>query len=321
NLSRNKPTTQSSNYSVKENSPIVHTSENAVDGIYNQRLDNNSCVHQALEQTEVWWRVDLQKEVTIENVEIYYREENSWTGWKNRFAGYEVYLSNTTERRREDRCFIDVSQSVDDIQSHVNHHECNGTAQYVTIYNHRESPKRQWWYSDDALLELCEVKVYGCEVGKYGSRDCDLTCPSSCRGGLCNPRSGHCLGCQNGYYGFKCAHRCPVNCGSNGCDKAYGDCTGCQNGNYGFQCSYRCPVNCGSNGCDKDNGDCTGCQNGYYGFKCAHRCPVNCGSNGCDKAYGDCTGCQNGNYGFQCSYRCPVNCGSNECDKDNGDCT
>ncbi|XP_033730382.1 uncharacterized protein LOC117319737 [Pecten maximus] len=161
NLSLNKSTTQSSNYSVDENSPIVHTSGNAVDGKTSQQLDQKSCVHQAEGQTEVWWRVDLQKEVTIENVEIYYREENSWTVWKDRFAGYEVYLSNTTARRREDRCFIDESQSVNEIESHVNHSECNGTAQYVTIYNHRESPKRQSWYSNDALLELCEVKVYG----------------------------------------------------------------------------------------------------------------------------------------------------------------
>ncbi|XP_033729931.1 scavenger receptor class F member 2-like, partial [Pecten maximus] len=176
---------------------------------------------------------------------------------ENRFAGYEVYLSNTTVRRREDRCFIDVSQSVDDIQSHVNHRECNGTAQYVTIYNHRESPKRQSWYSDDALLELCEVKVYGCEVGKYGSGNCDQTCPSSCRGGLCNPSSGHCLDCQDGYYGNRCESECSNTCGSNVCEKVTGDCTDCQDGFYGLRCSIQCPANCGSNVCGKDNGYCT----------------------------------------------------------------
>ncbi|XP_033730645.1 scavenger receptor class F member 2-like, partial [Pecten maximus] len=222
NLSLNKSTAQSSNYSVNETSPFVHTSGNAVDGKTSQQLDQKSCVHQAEGQTQVWWRVDLQNKVVIENVDIYYREERSWTGWKGRFAGYEVYLSNTTVRHREDRCFIDESQSVDEIQSYVNHRECNGTAQYVTIYNHRESSKRQSWYSDDALLELCEVKVYGCEVGKYGSGNCDQTC-SYCRGGLCNPSSGRCLDCQDGYYGSQCMSRCPVKCGSNVCEKDNGD--------------------------------------------------------------------------------------------------
>ncbi|XP_060071915.1 uncharacterized protein LOC132551785, partial [Ylistrum balloti] len=157
-ISQNKPTAQSSDY--RPAGTVIHPSKNAVDGKTIQTLGKDSCAHQAVNQTEVWWRVDLQSDFVIEKVEIYYREEFNWAGWKNRFAGYEIYLSNTTERRRQDRCFIDNSTSESQIQSHVTHSECYGTAQYVWIYNNREPPLRQTWYDSSALLELCEVQVY-----------------------------------------------------------------------------------------------------------------------------------------------------------------
>ncbi|XP_060078162.1 uncharacterized protein LOC132557659 [Ylistrum balloti] len=226
-VSFKRPTSQSSNYTLPNENRIVHTSENGVDGNRRQTLLSNSCTHQADGQEEAWWRVDLQRQVTVEKVQIYYRDEGSvWAGWRNRFAGYEIYLSNTTVRNREDRCFQDKSENVNQIQSIVTHEECNGTAQYVTIYNTRNQPKRQNWYSSFAFLELCEVEVYGCESGKYGNRNCDHNCSPNCLGGVCHPSSGNCLFCVNGLYGASCTEVCG-HCESKDCDLDTGNCDTC----------------------------------------------------------------------------------------------
>ncbi|XP_021339451.1 receptor-type tyrosine-protein phosphatase mu-like isoform X1 [Mizuhopecten yessoensis] len=288
-VSRKKPTHQSSTY--KFEGTVLHLSGNAVDGNTNQELGNNSCTYQAVGRKEVWWRVDLEREVTIDKVEIYYRDEGyQWTGWKNRFAGYEVYLSNTTDRLTGERCFIDESESVDQIISHVNHPECNGTAQYVTIYNHRESPKRHDWYFKDALLELCEVQVYGCEAGKYGNRNCDETCSSNCPGSVCHPSSGNCLYCGDNTYtrpSETSCRPCPESC-AGPCD-TYGNCNACPDGFYGFQCENTCSSTCSSNVCEKANGDCKACQDGFWGIRCIYDCSDTCESGVCEKTLGHCT--------------------------------
>ncbi|OWF37097.1 Receptor-type tyrosine-protein phosphatase mu [Mizuhopecten yessoensis] len=351
-VSRKKPTNQSSTY--KFEGTVLHLSGNAVDGNTNQGLGKNSCAHQAVGRKEVWWRVDLEREVTIDKVEIYYRDEGSpWTGWKNRFAGYEVYLSNTTDRLTGERCFIDKSESVNQIISLVNHPECNGTAQYVTIYNQRESPKRQNWYDDkDALLELCEVQVYGCEAGKYGNGNCDETCSSNCPGSVCHPSSGNCLycgdntytrswetscrpcpescagpcdnsgncnACPDGFYGLQCENKCSSTCSSNVCEKSYGDCKACQDGFWGSRCNFDCSNNCERSVCEQTLGHCTECPEGEYGSWCHSKCPYTCRNNVCEIKSGNCSECNDGFYGPTCA-NCPDNCLSRTCDF-SGHCT
>ncbi|XP_069117582.1 receptor-type tyrosine-protein phosphatase epsilon-like isoform X2 [Argopecten irradians] len=321
-LSGNKPTVQSSNYRFDDHSPITYTSANAVDGNTNQLLRQKSCAHQAEGQSEAWWRVDLQKQVTIDNIEIYYRDEGvtGWTGWRNRFAGYEVYLSNTTERRGEDRCFVDSSQEVDGILSHVNLPGCKGTAQYVTVYNHRETPKRQPWYSDFVQLELCEVQVYGCEVGTYGNGNCDQTCSPNCPDGLCDPTDGHCIYCGINTYmrsDESVCRPCPDNCA--GPCSSLGLCNeGCVDGTHGDRCELKCPDNCGTDVCDRDSGECKdGCVDGTYGDRCELECSENCTS--CTQDGKQCLGCIDGAFGSSCSKTCG-NCEDMRCSLDTGDC-
>ncbi|XP_060078161.1 cell death abnormality protein 1-like [Ylistrum balloti] len=353
-VSFKRPTSQRSNYTLPIENRIVHTSENGVDGNKRQTFSGNSCTHQAVEQEEAWWRVDLQRQVTVEKVQIYYRDEGSvWAGWRNRFAGYEIYLSNTTERNREDRCFQDKSENVNQIQSIVTHEECNGTAQYVTIYNTRNQPKRQNWYSSFAFLELCEVEVYGCESGKYGNRNCNHNCSPNCPGGVCHPSSGNCLycddntftnhleenclpcpercagqcdraggcnECQDGFFGLECSYRCPANCGSRKCEKTFGVCFDCQVGFHGDRCIDPCPSSCLTRECNKTSGNCLECPEGFYGQGCGKQCPDSCGSGGCKLSDGTCKECQDGFFGLECSYRCPANCGSRKCEKTFGVC-
>ncbi|OWF53781.1 uncharacterized protein LOC110445957 isoform X1 [Mizuhopecten yessoensis] len=249
-VSLNGQTVESSSY---------HLPKYAVDG------DLNSCAYQARRQVEVYLRVNLQRRVNIEKVEIHYREELSVVSdlFGNRFSGFEVYLSNSTQRRREDQCSKDQSANVNQFQSFVSLKECKGTAQYVIIYNHRETLGLLDLLDDNALPKLCEVKVYGCDEGTYGNGNCDETCSSNCPGSLCYPNSGICLyrgDTTNTTPGTTACRPCPGSCAGpcddSGCCKDHGDTTNTTPGTTACRpCPGSCTGPCDDSGCCKDEQD------------------------------------------------------------------
>ncbi|XP_069128447.1 fucolectin-like [Argopecten irradians] len=184
NLAILKTTTQSSNYYSNR-----YPASSAVDGCKNTVLEVGCCSHTAVSgPNTVWWRVDLGQISTIDSIQIIYREH-----WQIRFAGYHLYVSNTTISPQDGvLCYLDTSITKDDVQLNVIH-QCPYVGRYVTVYNYRTSPKQYNWYDDSAILELCEVLVYGCPAGMFGNDNCNQVCSESCYGGNCNPKTGICL--------------------------------------------------------------------------------------------------------------------------------
>ncbi|XP_060079884.1 protein draper-like [Ylistrum balloti] len=333
NLALGKPTSQSSDFNARWDS------SKAVDGCSTQTIASDCCTHTEIGVTEVWWQVDLQQQSVIESVYIIYRNE----GTLYRLAGFEIYLSYTSDWRKGVRCYKDYTDNLQSMSATQNV-SCSGVARYVTIYNDRRM-KSKSWYSDDAVLDLCEVNVYECSPGFsgtycrcplnckdascplptgyctecfdsfYGDR-CNLTCPSNCLTNVCARSNGQCTACKPGFFGTHC--RCPANCRDQTCPGDY--CNECDIGYYGIRCDLVCPNNCDNMGCNRTSGECIGCVLGYFGSTCDQTCPSNCNDNLCVQANGVCIGCKQGFFGNTCNSRCPLQCKDNTCIQSNGHC-
>ncbi|XP_021349600.1 scavenger receptor class F member 2-like [Mizuhopecten yessoensis] len=271
--------------------------------------------------------------------------------YQNRFAGYQLYLSNTTESPTQSvLCFEDKSSTKAQVQLLVTH-QCPYVARYVIVYNYRNNPKRYTWYYDYAVLELCEVQVFGCQVGRYGDGDCNSQCSGNCYGGNCNSTTGSCFYCFPGKYGDYCNNDCSTNCKNSTCEKDTGYCSGCipgkkgdmcntncsshcvtckqtsdqcfecVNGKHGDVCDLNCSDNCEDKSCMKDNGYCLECVNGKHGDVCDLNCSDNCKDQSCMKDNGYCLECVPGKHGNECASDCSDNCKDKTCMKNNGNCT
>lgn len=267
-------TSQSSNYNDK------WVSSKAVDGCTRQIMTHGCCSHTGLGQTEAWWRVDLRRQSIIERVEIIYRDERALA----RLAGFEIYLSDTSDWTSRERCYQDNTASLE-LMTAIQNVTCVGVGQYVTIYNDRRV-KAKSWYWNEAYFELCEVYVFGCTLGKFGNGHCNDDC-LNCLNNVCQPTSGACE-CDVGFYGDHCDQICPLYCKNNVCKMSNGQCVECDVGFFGNHCDQLCPGNCENHTCNKDSGLCTECISGFYGNVCNQACPDNCGNNVCSMQDGQC---------------------------------
>ncbi|OWF34812.1 cell death abnormality protein 1-like [Mizuhopecten yessoensis] len=307
NLSRGKPTNMSSIYGT-------WSSDLAVDGCKNQNVFRSCCMHTSDQGLlEAWWWVDLEEPIAVGNVLIYYRD-----GWIHRLGGYEIILSNTSEWAQGDRCYIDKSPSKCSLPS-LQNNTCQGVAQFLTIYVDRRVKLRSW-YSRAAILELCEIEVYGCPVGYYGTGNCNSSCDVSCVDRNCHPSTGICLRCSPGYYKdgqgcSECKQHCP-----GVCDGETGVCAHCPEGTFGDFCKP-CPSECASGSCAKKRGHCEkGCVTGKFGAHCNKTCPENCRNGMCEQTVGTCADCKHGKYGFTCEESCPGCCEGRHCLQADGTC-
>ncbi|XP_033739255.1 uncharacterized protein LOC117326606 [Pecten maximus] len=276
NVARSKQAEQSSDY-------FEHVASRGVDDCLQTNLESNCCAHTLNGFQKAWWRVDLGELVTINRIKIYYRDNN-----QERLAGYQLYVSNTTTSPRDGvLCYEDTSSTRRAVQLVVTH-MCPYIGQYVTVYNYRNNTPRYSWYSDEAFLELCEVQVFGCQVGRYGEGNCNNQCPRNCYRGNCDSTTGACFYCITGKYGNTCDQDCPASCKDMLCGKNTGNCTDCIPRKYGIRCEHDCSTNCQDRLCDKDSGNCYVCIPGKYGNVCDQNCPENCKD--CEKKTGNCIG-------------------------------
>ncbi|XP_056017456.1 receptor-type tyrosine-protein phosphatase epsilon-like [Ostrea edulis] len=250
---------------------------------------------------------------------------------RGRFAGFSLYVSNTTIKEDGYLCYKNGPElpTLDFSTTCVKH------GRYVIFYNERlDGTTYPTGYEIETFFtELCEVIVTGCkESGVYGY-NCDLPCPNNCQELRCDIINGTCWGCTAGWLGEFCNTSCPA-------------------GYYGVQCRSTCTGHCRENmSCNHTTGQCDyGCGNGWTGTHCNTECPAesygpdcmyNCSGQclsylPCNRTTGRCDGgcnsgytgelcnkiCSVGRYGLNCSESCSSRCRSesNHCNHRDGHC-
>ncbi|XP_061194951.1 protein draper-like [Saccostrea echinata] len=203
NLALNRPTWQSNQYNPDDN---LFDSSNAVDGLKTDlsAWGGQCSISSDGYSTSTWW-VILDAIYSIHDIRIYYRtDNNAWdasNGFTARFLGFYVYISNSTNRLDGRLCFHDTNYTRSTIPAVANI-RCPVHGQYVIYFNERfPGVSYPIGYSKFAYNELCEVEVYGCRTGYYGS-NCSLLCPDNCR--YCHVETGVCSWCKPGYQGYQC---------------------------------------------------------------------------------------------------------------------
>ncbi|XP_069127003.1 uncharacterized protein [Argopecten irradians] len=311
-----KTTRQSSNHNG------ATSSVKAVDGCRNQKFAGGCCSHTLVRNhiKQAWWQIDLGGQVVIERIEIIYRDDGDGSQQKGRFGGFQVFVSNTSTRTSGDRCYEDPTSVQGSMDLTPTISSCTGSTQYLTIYVDRRT-RTQAWYSTTAILELCEVEVYGCPLGMYGQGNCDSSCLNTCVNGYCDPTTGYCQYCAQGAYRFgSLCTPCPDNCSNRTCDVDSGGCQGCSPGYHGTYCNLSCPDNCMDAKCNQFSRTCEGCTPGYHGTYCDLPCPDDCMDSRCNQSTGVCEGCVTGYHGNMCNLTCPENCKDKKCSQTAGIC-
>ncbi|XP_056002246.1 multiple epidermal growth factor-like domains protein 10 isoform X2 [Ostrea edulis] len=305
----------------------------AVDGLYTDRsAGGTQCTQSGPSQTTATWRVDLGSMVSISHVNIYYRTDNvpSPGAYYNRFAGFFLYVSNTTSKDDGHLCFHEI-QTVDGTPVENQTISCSVHGRYVIYYNERRpGVTYPSYYSQYAYNELCEVEVHGCSDPTFYGENCDQPCPDKCQEKRCNISTGYCLGCIPGYQGFRCSQVCDKQAYGLGCSSSCGNCSD------GEPCHYQngtCPRGCNA-GVYGETCQIP-CQTGFYGKNCGQRCSENCKvTNRCSRFTGECDGgckpgwkmptcqreCDGGMYGAGCTQKCGSCLNNKQCHHVNGTC-
>ncbi|XP_052693866.1 uncharacterized protein LOC128172139 [Crassostrea angulata] len=146
----------------------------------------SKCSHTEENQTIAWLQVDLGERYSISNVTMYYRGHRSG-GWRPyRLRQFYLDVSNksanmSTKQRK--RCYTD-NTTESDLPNNIIEMPCKQTARYVIVETSYDAPEDT---STGAMLEICEIEVYGCETGKYGD---NCTSCEGCK--TCDINNGSC---------------------------------------------------------------------------------------------------------------------------------
>ncbi|XP_069125998.1 receptor-type tyrosine-protein phosphatase kappa-like isoform X3 [Argopecten irradians] len=322
-----------------QNGDTTITSSLVVDG--DRRQDGSTYACSRAVDTKypfiAWWYVDLGKNVSLNRIKIYFR--NDLPVNTPRREGVRVYVTSTPlDFDNNALCYKDILKpdgiiAPPDILDLKN---CTTRGRYVIVYNERPlvDPMNcpTTTYSCWANLEVCEVEVYACTEGTFGEK-CNQFC--HCKNGTCDQNTGICPGreCREGWMGDRCDISCPDGKYGSGCNQTCGRCRngdvcetmfgtcpdGCEPGFDGPACEDPCPAfrygqtclgrcdNCANNtDCDKVSGFCPGrCDRGWHGVRCDERCPRGTFGTKCDKRCGQCRD------GDQCHFntgQCPNGC-------------
>ncbi|XP_067678539.1 multiple epidermal growth factor-like domains protein 10 [Haliotis asinina] len=292
NMALNKPTSASS---------VYQDPGNAVNGD-NSAHNYHQCFHSELRDssvTQAWWRVDLEENVKIRHVTIFFRID-----YKVRRNGIQIYIADTAASPTGGVNCYNVTGNRDgtDIPD-VLTAMCSGEGRYLVLYTTTVNNE-----SDNMnvpVMDFCEVEVDVCSNGTFGD-DCDNYC--HCDGEVCDYVDGICpdgvclpgwttekcdTECEFGYYGVNCNKDClNRNCkGDNSsCVRVTGQCDGgCTAGWNGTDCTQKCLRSYGD-GCSK---------------YCSDRKCVESSSDSCDHVTGGCEGgCRGGWKGTDCTEAC-----------------
>ncbi|XP_062590339.1 multiple epidermal growth factor-like domains protein 10 [Saccostrea cucullata] len=318
----------------------------ANDGITTQ-TDYKRCSHTAHGLPKAWLQVDLKDYFSLKSVKIYYRDESNWPPY--RFRQFYLDVSNSsadvTSTSQRIRCYKDETEEPDVPPAFIDI-SCRHTARYIIVGTSYDAPEDN--PIKGSILEICEIEVYGCGIGKFGelckncqcstcsiiNGSCPVACSDNCRDTTCNQFSGYCTyGCKELYYGPKCEHPCSLQCNPKNCDRISGACSACKNGYYSSYCNQTCSPYCKYNICDFHTGEChhgcksnwTGdfcnkCNDSHFGRNCSEKCSINCKGQLCNNVTRACTnGCETGFFKETCNEHCNPGC-YNGCNRVTGYC-
>ncbi|XP_046339654.2 receptor-type tyrosine-protein phosphatase gamma-like isoform X2 [Haliotis rufescens] len=318
NVAQNKPAWMST---TRESSL---TASQAVDGITTADKHKFSA-HTKESESMAWWKVDLQMEVQLPLVKIFFRTDH-----KVRRNGVRLYTSmtNPSHPKGGTLCY-NVTGRPDgtDIPDVLNV-TCPGTWRYLTVYTVTSNDK------EGPVLDFVEVQVWACGNGTYGDG-----CNKACANRHCKRANDTCY-----HVTGNCSEGCESGWRRNDCSLA------CENGSYGYACNKSC-VNrhcmTPNDTCDHVTGLCSkGCESGWNGTDCLHVCGNGTYGEGCNKACatrhckipsdtcndvtGNCPdGCKSGWYENDCSQvcgngtygdGCKMACATRHCKRANNTC-
>lgn len=144
------------------------------------------CSHTEENQTTAWLQVDLGEPYSISNVTMYYRD-HGLKGWRPyRLRQFHLDVSNTPANMSttlRTRCYTD-NTTEPNLPNSIIGMSCKQTARYVIVETTYDAPDDN---STGPMLEICEIEVYGCEIGKYGD---NCTSCEGCK--TCDINNGNC---------------------------------------------------------------------------------------------------------------------------------
>nr|XP_022310265.1 uncharacterized protein LOC111115721 isoform X2 [Crassostrea virginica] len=305
----------------------------AINGNTDQTITSNCAVMDfSKNYKSVWWKVRLAKRYNVAYLEVFFRKN-----FIQRSSGYSFYIYDTSDT-------FDALSPV--LKNLIYRHDplsgCPSPFQNITVNrlgveiiftNQRPEGYVSSCNGDDMTrtgVELCEVRVMGCNQNRYSSNQCATLCPQKCRNRNCDAFNGSCIyGCNDPnaltldcivckdmeYIWNRTCVSCQGHCKDGSpCNKSTGRCdNGCQNHWMGEFCKV--------------------CKDGFYGSSCENNCGHCLNGELCDKRNGTCIkGCQphflyplckeceDGFYGVNCSDKCGQ-CDDNDvCDKRTGYC-
>nr|XP_022306195.1 receptor-type tyrosine-protein phosphatase epsilon-like [Crassostrea virginica] len=300
---------------------LGYLASRTVDGDVRQQEFLKRCSHTDVRKdiTLAWLRVDLKEAYSIKSVKFWYRNDRRHDLNTIRLRGFSIRVSNDTALP-ESSCYTDPG---DVTLPTIIEKDCERTARHVWIYQNNTL--------DGAcpMLEICEVKVFGCNLGKY-AENCSKNCNHCKNNASCGAATGKCNNegcalsgfqvpfcqkCKNGYTGENCDEKCSGNKYGENCSKPCGHCIHHNCSHVNGSCLSGCEAGYKQARCD------TPCDKGEYGRGCKHNCSGNC-RNGevCDPHNGTCPSCADGFQGIKCDKKCcPRRYGEN-CSGECGEC-
>ncbi|XP_062576188.1 multiple epidermal growth factor-like domains protein 6, partial [Saccostrea cucullata] len=179
----------------------------------------NRCSHTAENETgPAWVMVDLGKKYRLKNVTIFYRndgtDEKDWKPY--RFRKYSLEVFNASDTQDWTQCHKDNTPD-ETVPPSIQNISCEMTARFIRIITTYDAPENHEHGIAGAILEICEIKIYGCEIGYYGP---DCTSCKNCEN--CDIVAD--CECPKGFYGRNCSQSCGHCANDVTCDKVTGAC-------------------------------------------------------------------------------------------------
>ncbi|XP_078327496.1 uncharacterized protein LOC111115605 [Crassostrea virginica] len=280
----------------------------------------------------VWWKVRLPRRFNIAYLEVYFRSITV-----NRASGFYFYGYDSTEvfdpKSPDPNNLIYHHDPMSGCPAPIQNITVNRLAREIVFINKRPPGYNSTCVGDSlkkTAVELCEVKVMGCDPDRFGSDECRKICSAKCKDTTCDVLNGSCK------YGCSDSHALSIDCivcpdrhfiSNRKCVPCQGHCKG------GAPCNKltgRC-----DNGCQNYwTGDlCQTCPPVYYGNDCDTQCGKCAGNEMCDGDTGDypkgclgnwqepkCNVCEDGFYDSRCNSTCGSCVNNGPCEKVTGEC-